>query len=116
MVSICPRCQDRYARDSMNSDFIHVCTDNVVGAALRDEDILVIGTWEDYTGSATVQANSNSVQGTQNKLWGTRAAVDGAPNLPDFTVRGKSKSLYRTRQHLEYIEKKGDPQKPQNSS
>jgi hypothetical protein len=106
----CPRCQSIVVSDAHNTDVIHECT-NEFSNALKNEDVVVYGDWYDYTGSGTEPSLSNQFRGQNDKLWGTRPWREGAPVLPDFTVRGNSKNIYRTRQHLEFIDMKKQPQR-----
>lgn len=104
-VSICPKCQVRYVKDSMSGDYVHTCSDEM-SSVLKNEDILVVGSWEDYTGSGTEPPIVNQERGRDTKLWGQRAWIEAEGKdriVPDFTERGKSKNIYRARQHLEYI-------------
>jgi len=98
---ICPRCQQRAVRASHSGDFIHTC----FGAeSLRNEDILIIGDWEDYTGS-DVNVGPNALKaGQENRLQGTRSEIEGAKEPGTRTSRGFPSNRFRTRQHLHYIE------------
>ena len=98
VVKICPRCNQRYVVQDSNTDFVHVCNSKV--NAVDKEDKFKVGDWEDYTGTGEVR--NYNWQGVQNKLWGTRAEIEGN-DVEDMTSRGKEKSRWRTRQHLEYI-------------
>ena len=101
-IIICPNCNRRRIVEGDTSDFICECNSGV--KAIDERDILRIGNWEDYTGSGDV---SNALmQGAENKLWGTRAQLEGE-DLDPLTARGKSASTHRVRQHLEFIELKG---------
>jgi len=82
-------------------DFICNCNSTKENRANQQEDVLDIGTWEDFSGSGG--RPTNFTQGWENKLQGTRADIDGE-DVGDVTARGKRKSLYRQRDHLEYIE------------
>ena len=99
----CPRCLSIYVYESMNQDIIHECT-NEYATALRDEDVLVIAPWTDYTGTGSEPPQVGMFRGQDTRLWGTRPWREDAPVLPLFTVRGNSLNVYRTRQHLEYID------------
>ena len=106
MLKICPRCQQRYIVDDNTEDFIHDC--NSGNDVLDEEDIVVIGKWTDYTG----EGNDKNImlRGSENKLFGTRADIEGE-DLDPNTVRGLSSSTHRTRQHLEFIDLKDDYKK-----
>lgn len=98
-LTYCPRCQMRIARGYHTGDFIHACPPQA-SEALRNEDILVIGAWTDYTGSDA--AVTSLAKGTENTLQGTRASIEGDKFYP-VTSRGFPKNRFRTRQHLHFI-------------
>ena len=97
-IHICPRCNRRFIAEGDTLDFVHDCNAGV--PAIDQEDVVVIGDWEDYTGSGTV--NNPMMQGTENKLWGTRAHLEGE-DLDPITARGVRASTHRVRQHEEFI-------------
>jgi len=99
MIGVCPYCNSRYAK--MSGDFVHDCRSGA-SEALRNEDVVVIGDWEDYTGSGTVNKGEVLLQAVQNELAGTRAGLDG-DNFEGVTSRGARKFTHRSRAHLEYI-------------
>lgn len=102
-ISTCPRCERRIVWDSQTQDFEHTC--NSGNATLDNEDIVVMGSWEDYTGSDTNVGNV-MMQGAENKLFGTDAQLEGE-DVGEFTRRGERASTHRQRQHLEFIKLKG---------
>tara|TARA_Y100000310_G_C20698881_1_gene827807 strand:- start:1016 stop:1330 length:315 start_codon:yes stop_codon:yes gene_type:complete len=102
-IHICPRCQKRYAAQSETVDYIHECDSG--NATLDQEDVFVIGNWEDYTGSADVTPSVMYVQGAANEVQGTRAGINGIEVFPR-TKRGKNAEVYRSRQNLQYIKLK----------
>ncbi len=101
-IRICPRCNTRYITEDNTLDFEHSCNSGV--PAIDQEDVLKIGNWTDFTGTGIV--NNPMMQGAENKLWGTRAQIEGE-DLDPLTDRGKSASTHRSRQHLEFIKLKG---------
>ena len=50
---ICPRCQQRIITESNTEDFQHIC--NSGNKTLDNEDVVVIGDWEDYTSKNVVR-------------------------------------------------------------
>ena len=74
VVELCPRCRQPYTRDLYNSDVIHEC--NSGNPTLDQEDVLVVGNWEDYQGSGTINKSVQQTAGTINKLQGTAAFYD----------------------------------------
>jgi len=102
VMRICPRCNQRIIYDKMSGDFEHIC--NSGNKTLDEEDVVVIGNWEDYTGSEI--KNNALTQGTENKFEGTRAGVLGQRSQPK-TARGARASTHRQRQHIEFINLEG---------
>ena len=96
---ICPRCQQRAVRMVNTGDFEHDCFGSEV---LSNEDVIVIGDWNDYTGSDANVQNVLSFAGVENKLQNTRAGIEGARDYPR-TSRGFRRGIYRTRRHIEVI-------------
>lgn len=103
MIIICPRCQVRRIVDKHVTDF--VCECNSGNSTLDNEDVQVSGDWEDYTGSAVVDKSFVPMEGISNKLFGTRADIEGGFDGP-ITDRGNNSQIFRARQHLEFIEVK----------
>jgi hypothetical protein len=102
-IHICPRCNQRYVVVPGTTDYVHECKSNV--AAIDNEDVVVVGNWQDYTGTGSVSKYNLRFAGTINKLQGTRADIEGI-DLEEWTSRGKRASTHRSRQHLEFIELK----------
>ena len=100
---ICPRCIVRITYDANCGDFVHDC--NSGQPALDQEDVLVIGNYQDYTTNGVVTVPNSDVRnkGAINNLQGTDGnVIDGARDF-DRTARGMNKNVYRVRQHQEYI-------------
>lgn len=104
VVKICQRCQQAYVVESHIGDYVHICSSG--NDTLDNEDVLITGDWEDYTGSADVPDGGVLVQAQANKLWGTRGAIDG-DDTKTLTSRGNVAGNHRTRQHLAYKEFEG---------
>ena len=102
VIKICPRCNRRYITEDNILDFEHICNAGVL--AIDQEDVVKIGNWVDFTGTDIV--NNPMMQGAENKLWGTRAQIEGE-RLGDLTARGRRTSTFRVRQHIEFIKLKG---------
>ena len=100
MIRICPNCNQRYSVANGVSDFVHDC--NSGDATIDNESVVVLGDWEDYTGSGQVQSAQVSVAGLLNTEIGTEAGIRGA-KVSEYDDRGKPKDVYRTRKHFEYI-------------
>ena len=102
VIKICPRCQRRVLTEHNEEDIIHEC--NSANPTIDNEDVVVNGDWEDFTGSG-VEVGIN-FRGAENKLFGTRAGIEGN-NLEEFTTRGNRASTTRQRQYLQFIKLKG---------
>lgn len=101
VIRICPRCQRRYTYTLHSGDFVHQC--NSGDTTLDEDDILVIGDWEDFTGSASIDPDIIAHAGLGNEVQFEEAGIRGADITGDVTDRGKNKALYRQRKHFEYI-------------
>ena len=97
-TSICPRCNQFFVRQPHSGDFVHACQGDAV---LSQEDVLVIGDWQDFTGSNT-NANQALMQGQENTLTG-RPQIEGNKDPGARSQRGFPKNRFRQRQHLEYF-------------
>jgi hypothetical protein len=100
MIGICPNCGERYSYNSYDTDYVHNCrSDN----EYKDfDDVLVIGDYVDETTGSIITKTNTNLQGMENKIQGTNAAIDGK-KVHDLTRKGNIKSLYRQRRHDEYI-------------
>jgi len=99
-MEICPRCQQRYVRALNSADYVHSC--NSGENTLDQEDVKVIGNWDDYTGTQTVTKGQVMTEGITNELYGSDAGIRGGV-FRGVTDRGAPKQSRRQRQHLEYI-------------
>lgn len=104
MMSICPRCNRRVLSSNFNTDIEHICDSG--DTSLDNEDVIVIGTWNDYTGSQDVAASVLQTAGLDNELRGTRAGIEGE-DFDGVTSRGHRASTHRSRQHIEFIDLRG---------
>jgi len=107
-IKICPNCNQRYTVGFDCTDVIHNCGEQV-GAAevVKQEDVLVIGNWEDDLGQGTISSQEVMRQGMTNELWGTRAGIEGEKKQL-VTGRGARKSTHRQRNKLTYIDLKNE--------
>lgn len=96
---ICPVCNKVTSVSPHIGDFICDCSTSD-SLALREEDVLVLGAWEDFSGSG---GNTNFNRGAENKLQGRRAEVE-CNTTHDLTPRGNIETLYRQRKRLTYME------------
>ena len=105
-IKFCPNCGERYSVDFGVTDFIHECSSG--NNALDQEDIVIIGDWEDYSGSGTKPSQEVFMQGAENELQGTIADIEEDEDKEDHTRRGARASTHRQRQHLQYINLKDE--------
>jgi len=70
-------------------------------SGLDNESVLVIGTWDDYTGSETIFPSDVYYAGAANKA-SPRAKAEGA-DIDAIDRRGFRTATHRSRQFLEYI-------------
>ena len=104
-ITICPRCNQRVLHNGDICDVQHEC--NSGNNTLDEEDVVIVGDWEDYTGSG-IETNPLT-QGTENKLQGTRAGVEGQRSQ-STTQRGNRASTHRQRAHIQHINLAGGEQ------
>lgn len=100
-IFICPHCKERYVVGFGVTDFIHSC--NSENPAIDQEDVIVVGNWEDYSGSGTKPAQEVMRQGMVNELQGTRAQIEEGKDKEVLTRRGVRASTRRQRQRETYI-------------
>ncbi len=99
-IIFCPNCNQRKVVGFDVTDYI--CTCNSGNPAIDQEDVVVTGDWEDYTGTGTKSPQEVVRQGLANELQGTRAGIEGEKKEA-MTDRGERKSTHRQRQHLHFI-------------
>ena len=104
-LHICPHCGERFTVGFDCTDFVHVC--NSGNPAIDQEDVVITGDWEDYTGSGTISPQEVMRQGAHNELQGRKAGVMGE-DKEAITKRGARKSTHRQRQVLTYINLKNE--------
>lgn len=104
-IHFCPHCNQRYQVSFDTTDYVHEC--NSGNDALDQEDVVVVGNWEDYGGSGTIGPQQVMRQGAANELQGTRAGIMGA-DKEELTRRGVRQSTHRQRQHLQFINLKSE--------
>jgi len=99
-IHFCQNCNQRFTVGFDTCDFEHIC--NRGNDVVDEEDVVVIGDWEDYSGSGTRAPQEVMRAGLTNELQGTRAGIMGKDKEAD-TRRGVRASTHRTRQHLQFI-------------
>ena len=104
-IAFCPHCNQRYTVGFDTTDYVHEC--NSGNLALDEEDVVVTGDWEDYSGEEDKSVQGVLRQGMANELQGTRAGIEGEKKEA-VTRRGARASTHRQRQHFEWIDIKKD--------
>lgn len=98
----CPHCRALFMANPHTGDFVHDCDIPGVDEALRQEDIVIIGDWSDFTGSGTRPASLVMLAGLENEL-DLSARADGA-RFNSRTARGKREATHRQRSKETWIE------------
>jgi len=101
-IKICPHCNERYVVDWNITDYVHEC--NSGNNTLDQEDVVVVGNWEDYSGNGEIGAQEVLMQGNENQLQGKDSQIKENKDKENLTRRGVRASTRRQRQHYEYIE------------
>ena len=105
MITVCPNCGQRVVAGFDATDIVHKCSSG--NKAIDEEDVVVTGNWSDDSGTGTKAPQEVLMQGAENKLFGTRAGIEGEKQH-DVTRRGARASTHRQRQRLTYINLKED--------
>jgi len=88
-IKICPNCGENYVVDPFVTDYEHRCRS--LNKTVDEEDIVIIGNWEDFTGVGS--------RGATQVMWAGAESNDNEK----ITKRGARNSTHRSRQHYEYI-------------
>lgn len=107
MIIECPNCHKRIMLPFGVTDYVHDCSESNMSNTIKEEDVVVIGNWEDYSGSGTKPSQAVMRQGMHNELQGTRAGIEGQ-DKESITDRGRRASTHRQRPKLTYINLKED--------
>jgi len=105
MIKFCPRCNQRYMVEDNTSDYSHIC--NSKNVVLDQEDVVVVGNWEDQDKGAFVSGTrgpqASITAGAENKLQGRRPQIEEGKVQHDLTRRAVPAQDKRQRQHEEFI-------------
>jgi hypothetical protein len=102
VIKYCPRCHERYIIGFGITDYVHEC--NSGNLALDQEDVVVVGSYEDGNGNLVVKGPQEVLrQGSENELQGTRADIECHKDKEKLTRRGFRASTRRQKQHGEFI-------------
>jgi len=100
----CPHCNRLITHDPFNTDIVHECSQTVGASdATKQDDVVVIGNWNDGDTSGIVYKQDVMRQGGYNELFGTRAGTLGF-NKQKLTVKGARDSTHRQTNHSEFID------------
>ena len=101
-IGICPHCNTRFVYSGHIGDYVHDCSQTNASPSLKQDDVVVIGNWEDSNISGTKPPQEVLRQGITNELQGTRAGILGYDKEAN-TARGVRASTRRQKNHSEYI-------------
>lgn len=105
MIKLCPHCNVRYMVEDTCSDFIHIC--NSKNIVLDQEDVVVIGNWEDQNINAPISGTrgpqASLMAGAENRLQGRRPQIEYGETKHDLTRRAVNAQDKRQRQKEQFI-------------
>ena len=94
-VHICPNCQTRFTVAFGVTDFVCNCGDMTdPNKASSKEDVLVVGAYEDYSGSGAGPTNVYLGTGTIGADASTRIEFNSASDYITFTTNAGTQRLY----------------------
>jgi len=100
----CPHCNKRISHDPFNTDIVHECSQTVDAPdVVKQDDVVVIGNWNDGDTSGIVYKQDVMRQGGYNELFGTRAGILGN-DKEKLTKHGARDSTHRQTNHSEFID------------
>lgn len=76
-----------------------------IDSALANEDIVIVGDFEDYSGSGTKPGGEVMMAGASNELAADLHATAAKEQHDEVTARGNRAATHRQRPKLVYIEK-----------
>lgn len=79
-----------------------------LGSSLKNEDVPVVGTWSDYSGSGGKGPQEVMYAGISNELSGDLHAKANDKQFDEVTNRGNRASTHRQRPKLVYMEVEDD--------
>lgn len=99
MIIRCPRCNDIHIVVRYTTDF--VCSCDSGDPVLDNDSIVVVGNWEDFTGSADVPdaMQAGKANTVQDDLESQRRHIHIGPK----NIFGDNLQTHRIRQHEEYF-------------
>ena len=101
VMVFCPLCRKRIQTSRFNTDTVHECASG--DPVLDNEDILVLGDWENFSESGRANKQEVMMAGIQNEFQGTDAALLGA-DFEGVTDRGNRLFTHRTRKRFVYTD------------
>ena len=100
----CPWCNERYVIGFDVTDFVHQCSSG--NPAIDQEDVVITGDWQDFSGEGTRSPQEVLRAGAHNELFGRRAEIQFGADKEELTRRGARASTHRQRQRLTFIDLK----------
>lgn len=102
MIYIDPQTRQRVVYDPFDTDIQY---DLVGDSAISEETVPVIGNWEDYTGSATVNSRTQQMwAGESNQLFGQDPSIESGEKVGDLGEVGQNRQTTRRRQIKRYVD------------
>jgi len=98
----CPRCLKYFVVGFGVTNVEHDCSVSS-NTTLSQEDIPLLGSWVDYTGSGT-NSSTISATGIDNKSQFSDSWIVDKEKMPIVTDRGANAMTHRQRAHCEFIE------------
>lgn len=94
-IFIDPQTRQRIIRSKHSGD---INWDRVGDPAVQDEDVPLIGDWEDWTGSGVVSSRSLQMfAGLANEFFGTDASIENRTDRGNESVVGTNAETHRRR-------------------
>ena len=75
-----------------------------LGSSLKNEDVVVIGDFEDYSGSGTKPGQQVMMAGVSDELAGDLHAQAAGKDFNEVTNRGKTAATHRQRPRLVHVD------------
>ena len=100
-IYIDPQTRQRVLYTKHSGDFTY---DMIGDAAVVQEDVPLVGNWEDWTGSATISSKTQqNFASVENSLQGTDPDITNKAKVPNLSVVGTRVGTNRRRTKRIYI-------------
>ena len=105
MVKIERTTKQRFTHAKHIGDIVLDANPPTGGDALTNEDVVVIGPWQDFIGSKTISSRNQQMwAGHANELWGTTAHVKSMQDLDNLSAVGTRSDTHRRRRRKIHLE------------